>query len=286
MNIGFVGAGKVGQAVSAYLKQNGFHIVGFYSRSIQGQNRANTRVGVSGEMSLVSLVSKSDVVFITTGDDQIELVADQIGNQEIEITNKIFVHMSGAHNISVLESLKDKGGICYSLHPLQSFASVDDAISKLPHTVFSLEGVGDERFGKILDTLGNKYFRLKSDQKAQYHMAACIISNYMVSVLDMGFQVLANIGVDHALAYEAFAPLIRGTAENIIALGTEKALTGPIARGDIKTIKTHLQAVDHETTDEFYRYVGCLTTQLANKSGKISEETKKQIEEVLTNYQP
>lgn len=288
MKIGFIGAGKVGSAFAKYLKNCNQDVIGFYSKSPESISKACQFVGGVQGFTLKELVNVSDLIFITTSDDQISVLAEEIVGLKLELRDKRFCHMSGAHSIETLKPLKKAGGFCYSLHPLQAFANSEDAFEKLPVTVFSFETIKeDEEMLSLLKAIGNKYFTIDSKDKSLYHMAACIISNYLVTILDQGFKVLQAIGVNETLATEAFLPLINGTIDNVVKLGTEQALTGPISRGDLETVKTHLKAVEgDEGLKSFYTYIGRLTTELAKESGKIGKETRDDLLQVLETNSP
>ncbi len=275
--IGFIGAGKVGTAFGVYLKQNGFTIHGYYSRTLNSTNRAAILTNSKVEKTLSGLVGHTDIIFITTNDDEIERVCNTLVNQDLLSEGKIMVHMSGASSSNILQLAKQKGCYIYSLHPIQSFADINKAVEDLDHTVFSIEGDDEkiEIIESILNRMGNKYFRITAEQKAIYHATACVMSNYLVTLMDYGLSLFESIGIDKQEGYKALLPLIEGTIKNIDVLGTEKALTGPIARGDSETVKMHIKALREYQPEklEFYRLMGMLTIELAEKS-QISDTRK------------
>ncbi len=283
--IGFIGAGKVGTAFGVYLKQNGFAIYGYYSRTLNSANSAAALTNSKAEKTLSGLVRHTDIIFITTNDDEIERVCNTLVEQDLLCKGKILVHMSGSSSSSILQSAKQKGCYTYSLHPLQSFADIHKAVQDLKHTVFSVEGDDDkiEVIESILNRMRNKYFRITAEQKALYHAAACMVSNYLVTLMEQGLSLFESIGIDKQEGYKALLPLIEGTIKNIDALGTEKALTGPIARGDSKTIKRHVKAMGEYSPEslEFYRFMGMLTIELAVRSKKSDAHMTYNMKELL-----
>ena len=286
MNISFVGAGKVGTAFGFYLKSKGFQLKGYFSRKVSSAEKAAIFTGSKAYHDLESFIADADIIFITTSDDQIVNAARTISDSinESLLTGKYFCHMSGAHSIEVLSSLSEKGAKCFSLHPLQAFATVEDAIDLLEETVFSFEQDGEsEMMTDFLEKLGNEYFQISSDQKAKYHMAACVMSNYLVTLVDQGLSILDSAGVERAVALKAFKPLLEGSLKNVLQLDAEKALTGPIARGDLQTVETHLKSFKEEEVkiEDFYRTMGQLTADLAQKSGKISEDKRRMLSKLL-----
>ncbi|AOY77999.1 Rossmann-like and DUF2520 domain-containing protein [Clostridium formicaceticum] len=269
MKIGFIGAGKVGKSFGCYLKQNGFTIAGYYSRSIASSNEAAVLTHSCVYHGIKELAHSADVIMITTPDDMIQSTAVEIATIKEPIGSKTFVHMSGTHSSNILMPIKEthpNANLC-SLHPLQAFANVQQALLELKNTVFSIEGdqLGRKCLSNIMEKCDNPYFLLAGENKVLYHAAACIVSNYLVTLMDHGLKLLEASGIDPQKGFEAMLPLIKGSLENIQSLGTANALTGPIARGDVETIKSHLNAMRHKklATEEFYRYLGKETTKLA-----------------------
>ncbi|MGB5793733.1 DUF2520 domain-containing protein, partial [Poseidonibacter sp.] len=95
-----------------------------------------------------------------------------------------------------------------------------------------------------LKDLGNSYFVLEGNQKSQYHMAACIFSNYLVTIMAFGSEMLKQIGIDEKQGLKAMLPLVQATLNNVMTLGPEAALTGPLKRGDLLTLENHMKNVE------------------------------------------
>jgi len=268
VKIGFIGAGKVGTSFGKYLVNNGFFVEGYYSRSYISAEKASNITNSKAYRNISELTQKADVICITTNDDSIKSVCDEIAINDGFKKGSMVGHMSGALSSVILESAKKQNCSIFSLHPLQAFASIEKAVLDLENTVFSIEG--DERIKeitKILDICGNKYFIVDSKDKTLYHIAACIVSNYTVTLMDFGLAIFETIGIDKEKGFRALLPLINGSLENINKYGTAAALTGPIARGDINTITKHIEEIKVRSPDmlENYCMLGKKTTELASK---------------------
>lgn len=282
MKIGFIGAGRAGTAFGVYLQKNGMSLVGYASRSEASAKKAASLTESRYFSKKCELVEACDLIFITTPDGAIEEVAWELCECR-SLEKKIFVHMSGAHSSHLLKALTERGAEVGSLHPIQSLADVDTAVKQLGSTVFSIEGsegAASELEG-IMSQLDNEYFVIKSEQKTLYHMAACTVSNYLVTLVDMGLAMYESIGIDRAVGYQALYPLIRGTIENLRHMDTKEALTGPIARGDVNTVKAHLNAVPENEMDAFYRFLGLATVQLAKRKQGADQIKLGKLEELL-----
>jgi predicted short-subunit dehydrogenase-like oxidoreductase (DUF2520 family) len=268
MIIGFVGAGKVGTSFGKYLIQNEISVAGYYSRSHLSAVTASEHTASRCFAKVEDLVQMVDGIFITTGDDQIEQACRHVVDSVDSLQGKFMVHMSGALSSEVLRYAANKGAKIFSLHPLQAFADIDSAQIALKETVFGIEGQSDLKILKsILEITGNRYIQLRPEQKTRYHMVACIVSNYLVTLLGFGLDLFDSIGIDQEKGMRALLPMIRGTIENVEQLGPDKALTGPIARGDLKTIKKHMENFSAKEGDaaEFYTLLCRKTLELATK---------------------
>lgn len=258
MKVSFIGAGKVSTAFGKYIKNSGIEVLYYYSRNIDSSKKSAEYVGCSYTSDLEKLISNSEYIFITTFDDEIVNVAKNIIELKLDIKDKIFVHMSGALTSSILSELSQN---VFSLHPLQSFSDIDKAVLDLDKTYFSLEGKNNLNYiEKLLNKISNKYFILNEDQKIKYHLSACVFSNYLVTLMDFGMKLLEDIGINKDEGLLAMDPLIMATYSNIKKNSTKLALTGPIQRGDLNTLKKHLNQLDGIDL-EVYKSLGKMTTE-------------------------
>lgn len=285
MNIGFIGAGKVGTAFGKYLVNKGFDVEGYYSRSQKSSERAAEFTNSRSYYEASELAGKSDIIFITTNDDEIEGVCNKLVQEGLLRSGQILIHMSGSASSKILESAKKKGCFTYSIHPLQAFADIEKAVKDLHNTVFSIEGDKEkiDVVEKILKTTGNEFFNINSEQKIIYHATACVLSNYFVTLMDYGLSLFEAIGINGKEGYRAMYPLIEGTMKNIHELGTKKALTGPIARGDVNTIKKHLESIGNIANDklDFYKLIGGMTLSLAKRDKLNNYEKIEELQNIL-----
>jgi predicted short-subunit dehydrogenase-like oxidoreductase (DUF2520 family) len=163
-----------------------------------------------------------------------------------------------------------QGAAIFSLHPLQAFADDEKAFSDLFNTYFSLEGEKNrlEAVTDVLLAIGNPYFTISPQHKSLYHLSACMLSNYLVTLMESGLAALEKAGIDPQQGYRAMRPLIDGSLDNIAQMGPARSLTGPIARGDAGTIAQHLaslEAMDLENIKSIYTFMGLKTLELASR---------------------
>ena len=285
MVIGFIGAGKVGTAFGMYLKSKGLSLSGYYSKSPSSSQRAAHMTSSCQYISLGELCEASDIIFITTNDSEIEQTCAELCKGTGLRRNQILLHMSGALSIDVLKCAKELGCHTFSLHPMQAFADIENALMALPNTFFSIEGLedGDDRINLLLKAMGNPYFVISSDSKALYHAAACIFSNHLVTLMEQGLRCFDKIGIERDKGFEAVLPLILSTLNNIKQMGTAAALTGPIARGDGQTVEKHVASLERDFPEglSLYREAAYHTLQLALKKKLEDQDKANEIEKIL-----
>ena len=179
----------------------------------------------------------------------------------------------------------EQGALIGCAHPLQSFATFDDASAAMPGSVFGITpGPGSLQALEVLvELLGGTSVLVDDQNKALYHAAAVIASNYLVAVEDMAVQVLTSAGFDRESALGALQPLVSGTMNNIRARGTTGALTGPIVRGDVDTVRAHVEALRSLTGTELhlYRSLGRHALEIARRRDTLDAETIEALREAL-----
>ena len=271
MRIGFIGAGKVATAYGRYLYAKGLRVSGFFDRHDEKSAHASKHTNSQACQSAAQVVQNSDIILITTRDDQIAGACRALCRQAAIGSNHLVGHMSGAHASLILSDAAEQGAAVFSLHPLQAFAQEEKAITDLQTTFFSIEGKDDrlEAIENIVTKTGNHFFRIAPQNKQIYHLAACVLSNYLVTLMDIGIRALENSGINPQEGFTAMRPLIDGTLSNIAQIGPANALTGPIARGDATTISQHLDALDDKGLDNLkrsYLFLGQKTLELATQA--------------------
>jgi predicted short-subunit dehydrogenase-like oxidoreductase (DUF2520 family) len=148
--------------------------------------------------------------------------------------NAVAIHCSGALSSDILSSARECGAVVATLHPLQSFASVDQAVTLVPGSFCTIEGDKSALpiVRQMVEDLGGILLEITADKKTLYHAAAVAASNYLVTLIHLALELNEAAGLPGDTSFNALLPLIRGTLSNIGVKGIPGGLTGPIARGD------------------------------------------------------
>lgn len=283
-SIAVIGAGKVGSALAILLQQKGYPVVAVGSRTPASAERLANRLQCP-VLHNQEAAARAQLVFITTPDREIAPVSALIAAGGGYRAGQVVAHTSGAHGAAELKGARECGALVVSIHPLQSFAAVEAAMENLPGSYFALEG--DEGAmplaRQLVQDLGGKSFTISAQDKSLYHAAACIASNYLVSLMHFATGLYGRFGLEPREAFAALWPLVQGTVSNINQVGPTEALTGPLARGDGTTIAGHMEALAQQSDVwcDLYSMLGQYTVNVAREKGTINDEQVQELKNIL-----
>jgi len=284
-SIAILGMGKVGTAVGCLLRSAGYRIVAITSRSTASAEKAVKYTGGKVYVNLAGAASRAEAVFITTGDDAIVSVCEEIVREGGVGAGKKVIHMSGAGGLDLLESARTAGAHVASIHPIQSFADVEGALKNIPGSTFGVtaEEEIEDWTVQVVKDLGGVPFFVSDADRPLYHAAACMTSNYLVTLMYIVEEIYGTIGLSREKAVKSFWPLVKGTIENIETRGTVQSLTGPVSRGDIGTIKKHLQTLRGKLPEflDVYGIMGAFAADISLKRGTLTHERAEEIKSLL-----
>ena len=240
--IAIVGAGRVGTALAVRLAEAGYKITEVISRrpprsrgKVRGLARRlrATASSIGGGAQL-----DADLVWFCTPDVQVARTAAQLAG--LDWRRKFAFHASGVLTSDELAVLHDRGAQVASVHPLMTF--VPGAVPKLTGVTFAIEG--DTRAVLLatstVRTLGGNVLRIRKQDKPAYHAFATMVCPMLVSLLAVAEKAGVLAGISPTRARMAMLPIIRQTVVNYEKLGSAKAFTGPIMRGDVAIVRQHL----------------------------------------------
>jgi len=285
MKIGIIGTGKAGIALGYTLSQKGFHVIAV---SDINESQLSIAQRYLGEKCIYTtdnrqVVVLSDIIAITTQDREIRVAVRNIYDRCDSLDNKLFFHTSGAHSVDVLSPLEQKGAILGALHPLQTFPDIESAIAVLPTTYIFIEGNEQalQTLSSIASQIGYKVLPIEGDKKVLYHLSAVFVCNLLCALLYAGERVMEKTGI----SIEPFYPIIRATLHNIEHKGPLMSLTGPLVRGDIETVKAHIESIrDMPIQKGIYKYLSLAALEIVEKrnilDATLLQELRKTLEAI------
>jgi predicted short-subunit dehydrogenase-like oxidoreductase (DUF2520 family) len=280
--IGFIGAGRVGTALAVAFSRAGWDITGVASRDDERRSQFRSHVPSARAFAdAANVLDEADLIFLTVPDDAIASVADGLHLY----SGQALVHTSGALPASVLTPAMAAGTSKASFHPLVAFADLDRAIEALQGATVALDG--DESLLPVLaelaESVGARPVRLPEGGKAAYHAAAMMAAGGLIGLLDGIVQVARLAGLDEKTALAVYAPLARQALANAQRFGVDASLTGPFARGDVGTVRGHLDVLGDSAPGALDLYVAVARQELAiaRRRGRLGDDAAAQLESLL-----
>jgi predicted short-subunit dehydrogenase-like oxidoreductase (DUF2520 family) len=266
-----IGAGMVGRSLAAGLAARGLTVAAVGSRRLESA-RAGAAAGrcAVATTDVAAAARAGDVVALSVPDDAVAEVCEQVAAGEGFGPGDVALHLSGALGSDALAAARACGARVLAFHPIQTFARADGALFE--GVTCALEGNADavELGAALAEALGGRAVVLAPEDKALYHAALCVACNYLVTLADAGAGLLAEAGLGEG-ALAALLPLLRGAVDNLGRVGLPAALTGPISRGDLATLRAHLDALGARAPAllPLYRAAGLQAIGLALRKGTV-----------------
>ena len=289
LTLNIIGAGRAAQTLAYLWRQAGLlEIRAVVCRQLQHARQAVTFIGAGKATNELTQLPSADIWLIATPDDQIQPVANQLAAAGIR--GQSAFHLSGSLTAEQLAPLRSCGLTLASVHPIRSFAQPQLGIGQFAGTCCGAEGDAGALalLLPLFSGIGAQTFTIDSQHKSLYHAGSVMACNYLVSLLEAGLQCFEAAGVSREHATTALLPLLHGTLDNIDKLGTAKALTGPIVRGDSSVVEKHQAALQQNLPQllPLYQLLGQHTLKLA--SAQLSATALQTLAETLahTNKAP
>lgn len=283
--IAIIGLGRVGTALGIALSEAGHKIVSAFDIEASARKRFAKAVATNIREMLDDSLIDAQLILIAVPDNAIEKVSLDI-SRSANLSRGILVgHTSGAFGSEVLHDVKARGCPIFSMHPIQTFSSVDSAVKALPDSYFGIEGDPNalKRVEEIVVSIGGRPVLINSDAKPIYHAALSAASNFLVTLLGQSVALFEEAGIEREKAIKMVLPLVKTTLANFEESGI-RALTGPIERGDADTLREQVEAIAGLKPDllSTYLVLARATVATAKEKGSITDE---QAQLLLTTLQ-
>lgn len=281
MNIGFIGAGKVGTSLGQYLsecKTQQVSISGYYSRDPDSALYASEKTNSSCFPSLQDIARECDILFLTVSDSALETVWEQL--KKFPLHGKICCHCSGVETSGIFQS-HHTDLYSYSIHPLLAIHNKDCLdLWKTAHITLEGDKTYLPFWQGLFQELGNKTTVISGENKAKYHAAAVFSTNLVLATLWEGFSLLQECGFSQEIVEKAFYPMAISNVQTMAQVGIPQALTGPVARGDVSTVEKHLAVLTGEQK-ELYVKLSQVLVPIAQKNKPNQPEVFQQLNALL-----
>jgi predicted short-subunit dehydrogenase-like oxidoreductase (DUF2520 family) len=275
---GVIGAGHVGTALGLALHRAGWPIAAVASRDAGRRKRFSALVpGVRPFAEASAVLDDVELVIVAVPDDAVAPLAASLRLY----SGQAMVHTSGVLSADVLAPAMAAGTQVGSFHPLVAFVDVERSVRALEGATVAIEG--DDQLAGLLaemaEAIGSIPVRLAPGTKAAYHAAASLAAGGVVALLDTIAELGRVAGLDERGAMTIYGRLVEQTLGNARDLGIRAALAGPVARGDVGTVRAHLAVVAGEAPAalELYRALIGREIDLAVARGDLSDDGARRL---------
>ena len=262
-----LGAGRAGRGLSRALRASGVDVIGLHGR------RAELGPDVITAGPLPTALADATVVIVAVRDGQLDDALGELAAATLA-PGAVVLHASGSAEPRGLELLRAQGDPCGTFHPLVPLADPARAAELLRGAWIGTDGDREaiEAAERLARRLGAHTLRIPAGEKAQYHAAAVFASNFPTVLAAVAAQLLVGVGVGEEDAWGAIGALMRGAVANLDGATPAQALTGPIARGDVGTVRKHLEALaSHPETLALYTALSRVAVELAERGEAPSQ---------------
>ncbi|AHE66199.1 Rossmann-like and DUF2520 domain-containing protein [Legionella oakridgensis] len=275
--INIIGAGHLGKTIGRLLVKNKLVKVGaIFNTSIESSISAIEFIGEGKYCTSLDELPAANITFITTPDDAISSTCETLVTNRFIEKDSIVMHCSGSLTSDALTSIKKRGCYIASAHPMRSFAKPKLSVEQYSGTYCALEGDSEALsvIAPLFTSIGSITYRINRNKKSLYHAAGVFASNYLVTLSQQALACLKDADVEDAMAMQIITNIMRRTVFSLEqTLSPRQSLTGPIQRGDISTIKKHMDSFPDRTRKKLYSELGeatlPLTTHDQNKTEAI-----------------
>lgn len=278
-----IGPGRMGLALGGALMEAGaLDRLTYYGRSPEPPPHPLFELqDVGYAMGYGPVPDETTILILAVPDDALHDVANQVARLGAAPSPCVALHLSGALSTDVLTPLHTAGYTVGSLHPLQTVADPWSGAERLRGCAYAVAGQPGALTAarRIVAAMDGIPLVIPPALRPLYHASAVFASNYVLAAAAAVGRTLAEAGIPEEEAIAAALPLMRGTMDNLEQLGLSAALTGPVARGDVDTVRLHLSRLSPRER-RLYSALGLETIQLARGAG-LDPERAAALESLL-----
>ena len=216
----------------------------------------------------------ADLILVAVPDDQLADLVAGLAATGTWRAGQILAHTCGAHGLGVLDPAAERGVMPLALHPAMTFTGRPEDMDRLAGAIFGITAYPDYR--AVAETLvlemGGEPVWVPDAARPLYHAALSHAANHLVTLLCDATDLLADAGVEQPT--KVLSPLVTAALDNALRL-SDAALTGPVSRGDVDTVRSHLTALRAQDPAmvESYLAMARRTAVRAYNAGRIDDDT-------------
>lgn len=287
--VGVVSAGRVGSVLGAALARAGHTVVAASGISRQSHERAERLLPGVGLLPPDQVVAAADLVLLAVPDDALAGLVRGLAATRSWRMGQIVIHTSGAHGVDVLGPAAEAGALPLALHPVMTFTGREEDLQRMAACSVGVTAAdGDETAWSVGEALtvemGAEPLRVPEPARPLYHAALAHGANHIVTLVNDCVDLLGGSGI--ANADRIIGPLLSAALDNALRHG-DRALTGPVARGDVGTVRGHLAVLQERApaVEPCYSALARRTVARAADAGLLGADDAAKMTELLEEKQ-
>jgi predicted short-subunit dehydrogenase-like oxidoreductase (DUF2520 family) len=281
-SVGVIGAGRVGAVLAAALRTAGHEIVAVGGESNASRTRIETMLPGVVVAKPTTVAKASDLLLLTVPDDALDNVVRMLVASGAIHAGQYVAHTSGRHGLAVLAPVAEVGARPIAMHPAMTFTGTDLDLPRLADCAFGVTAGPAERATaqRLVGDLRGRVVWVAEEHRTLYHAALAHGANHMVTLVAEAMDLLRAAGSDDPAA--TLRPLLTAALDNTLDYG-DAALTGPIMRGDVETVRAHLAdiAANKPATLPSYVAMARATAEHAVADGRLEPRRAETLVELL-----
>ncbi|WP_285504689.1 DUF2520 domain-containing protein [Actinokineospora sp. NBRC 105648] len=288
--VGVVSAGRVGAVLGAALDRAGHTVTATSAVSRESLRRAEELLPDAAVLPPDEVAKNADLVLLALPDDALAgMVRGLVAAGAIR-PGQIVVHTSGAHGVDVLGPVTDHGALGLALHPVMTFTGRPEDLQRIVACSFGVTAAdGDEVAWNVAEALvvemGAEPVRVPEAARPLYHTALAHGANHLVTLVGECADLLRQSGI--GTPERLLGPLLSAALDNALRHG-DRALTGPVARGDVGTVRKHVTVLTEHAPHMLpaYRALAARTARRAVDSGLLRADLVPEVEAAIEEETP
>lgn len=268
LRVGVVSAGRVGAVLGAALRAAGHTITGVAAVSDISRLRAEALLPGVPILPADEVASGCELLILAVPDDVLPELVTGFARAGVFQPGQFIAHTSGGFGVAVLDCATQS--LPMAIHPAMTFTGTSVDLSRLHDTPFGVTATEEIRpvAEALVVEMGGEPIWVPEDARVVYHAAMVLGSNYLNVLVNESISLLKDAGMENPA--RLLTPLMSASLDNALRLG-DKSLTGPIVRGDSRTVAKHLEALaGRPQTRSAYQVLGRLAVDRALEAGMIN----------------
>lgn len=283
LRVGLIGSGRVGAPIAAALRQAGHRITGISAISTASRERADALLPGVALKESAEVCQDADLILLAVPDDVIAELASGLVATGAITAGQLVVHTSGRFGVGVLDPVLVAKALPIAIHPVLTFTGTSIDIQRLvgvPFGVTAVDPLLPIAQALVVD-IGGEPFVVAEADRPRYHAALAWSSNFLSTLVNQGTEFIRDIGIEDPGHF--LAPLLSASLDNALRYG-DSALTGPIARGDVETVRAHrdVMTAHSRAVERAYIAMARLTAERAIAGGLLDLDDVERLLDVLS----